>query len=179
MTPAEYETKFPLILGWIKTTLAQHKGDACQVSERGFQRLPDHYDPKTLEFAKVVYIRDVPMPPLSALGLAQFADFERMRPGGITYLDTFFVRQELRDDEAIHFHELVHIIQWRALGPKRFLAAYADGLERIGYEHCPLEVMAYTLGSVFQNPSHLFEVAGVVHEELARQHPEWKTELSA
>jgi hypothetical protein len=35
------------------------------------------------------------------------------------------------------------LIQWRLPGPDRFLAAYADGLERFGYENSNLEKMAY------------------------------------
>ncbi len=50
--------------------------------------------------------------------------------GGITYLDTLSVKRELAEQEPLHFHELIHVVQWRLLGPERFLAAYADGLER-------------------------------------------------
>jgi hypothetical protein len=32
-------------------------------------------------------------------------------------------------DESLYFHELIHLVQWRLLGPERFLAAYASGLE--------------------------------------------------
>lgn len=63
--------------------------------------------------------------------------------------------------ESLHFHELVHVIQWRLLGPEGFLALYADGLERFGYRNSPLEVMAYELQDKFereQEPIHV-EVA--------------------
>ncbi len=118
-----------------------------------------------------VYVPNVPAPPLSAIGLSQFSDFENMNAGGITYLDTtyldtFFVRNELRGNEALHFHELVHIIQWQLLGPKSFVAAYADGLERIGYRACPLETMAYTLENVFRSSQTHFDVAMIVREQL-------------
>ncbi|HPA19076.1 MAG TPA: hypothetical protein PLU30_15115 [Verrucomicrobiae bacterium] len=178
MTWEEFEAKFPLILRWIKITRSEHEADASTVASLGFQRLPGYYDPETLESAKVVYVDKAPMPPLSAIGLAQFADFEQMHPGGITYLDTFFVRGRLRDDEAIHFHELVHVIQWRALGPKRFLAAYADGLERMGYDRNPLEVMAYTLESVFRHSERSFNVATIVREQLKRLYPDFEKESS-
>jgi hypothetical protein len=32
-------------------------------------------------------------------------------------------------------HEMVHVVQWRMLGPEMFLAQYADGLECSGYSH--------------------------------------------
>jgi len=56
-----------------------------------------------------------------------------MDAAGITYLDTHFVRADQSRVESPHFHELIHAIQWRSLGPERFLALYADGLERFGY----------------------------------------------
>jgi len=35
--------------------------------------------------------------------------------------------------ESLHFHELIHIVQWRVLGPEGFLAMHADGLTHFGY----------------------------------------------
>ncbi|MBE0544600.1 MAG: hypothetical protein IH623_24945 [Verrucomicrobia bacterium] len=93
-------------------------------------RLPQYYSQDILTKEKVVVVPKVPVPPLSTMGLDRFSDFERMGAGGITYLDTYFVRADHAHIEALHFHELVHVIQWRLLGPERFLAIYADGLER-------------------------------------------------
>jgi hypothetical protein len=166
MTQKEFDEKFPLILGWIKELLAEHEKNACSVASLGFKRLPLYFRPEILAAAKVVYLPKVPAPPLSAMGLTQFSDFENMNAGGTTYLDTFFSRNEMRKDEAHHFHELVHAIQWQVLGPKALVAAYADGLERIGYRSSPLEVMAYTLESVFRNGKAPFDVAKVVQEQV-------------
>jgi hypothetical protein len=80
----------------------------------------------------------LPMPPLSALGLSRFAQFERGDFYGITYLDRFFLKRHRVADERLHFHELIHVIQWRLLGPASFLAAYADGLERFGLPREPV-----------------------------------------
>jgi hypothetical protein len=77
----------------------------------------------------VVYVAAVPTPPLSALGFNQFSDFEKMNAMGITYLDTFFSREEGRGNESLHFHELVHVLQWQLLGPKAFIAAYAEAAQ--------------------------------------------------
>ena len=142
MTQKEFDDKYPLIFGWIQEKLTKHAPKAQTVASLGFKRLPDYFPPEILAMAKVVYVPQVPAPPLSAIGLSQFSDFENMNAGGITYLDTFFSRDEMRGDEALHFHELVHVIQWQLLGPKMFIAAYADGLERVGYRASPLETMA-------------------------------------
>ncbi len=81
-----------------------------------------------------------------------------MEAGGITYLDTYFVRADEAQSESLHFHELVHVIQWRLLGPEKFLALYADGLERFGYRNSPLEVMAYELQERFEREQQPFDV---------------------
>ena len=166
MTQKEFDEKFPLILSWIQNTLAAHAASARAVGLLGFKRLPQYFQPELLTKAKVVYLPKVPMPPLSAIGLNQFSGFENMNADGITYLDTFFVREEKRGDEALHFHELIHVIQWQVLGPKLFVAAYSDGLERVGYRRSCLEVMAYTLESVFRNSQAPFDAAKIVDEQL-------------
>ena len=45
----------------------------------------------------------------------------------------FFLKPTQSENENVYFHELIHIIQWRLLGPDRFLLAYANGLECFGY----------------------------------------------
>jgi len=166
MTQEEFDAKYPLISSWIQRVIAEHRSQARTVASLGFKRLPLFFPVDVLEAAKVVYVSTVPAPPLNALGLSQFADFENMQPAGITYLDTFFSLEEMRANESHHFHELVHIIQWRMLGPKGFITAYANGLERMGYRHSPLEVMAYTLESAFRNSKTGFDVETVVNQQL-------------
>jgi hypothetical protein len=68
--------------------------------------------------------------------------------------------------ESLHFHELVHVVQWRILGPERFLWAYADGLERFGYRNSPLEVVAYDLQERFDAGVKPFDVEAEVARRL-------------
>ena len=109
MTEKEFRTVFPLMVDWIQKTLAEHATSAQPVASLGFSRLPHYYDETTLVSAKVVSVSRVPVPPLSAMGLDRFKDFERIDVAGITYLDTYFVREEHAHDESLHFHELVHV----------------------------------------------------------------------
>jgi hypothetical protein len=102
------------------------------------------------------------------MGLDRFAAFERMNMAGITYLDTFFVRADQAGDESLHFHELVHVIQWRILGPERFLWLYADGLERFGYRSSPLEVVAHDLQARFDTRCKPFDAEAEVGRRLNR-----------
>jgi hypothetical protein len=172
MTDQEFRAIYPSVFGWVQHTLSQYTPAARPVNSLGFRRLPDFYDADTLAKAKAVAVDRVPVPPLSAMGLGRFADFERMDAAGITYLDTYFLRADQAWDESLHFHELVHVIQWRILGPEGFLAAYADGLERFGYRGSPLEVMAYDLQARFDAHQTPFEVAVEVEAQLHRK-PTW------
>ena len=69
---------------------------------------------------------------------------------GITFKDTFFLEQG-QASESLHFHELVHVVQWARLGVDNFLLAYGVGLIQSGYEQSPLEAMAYSLQRDFDN----------------------------
>jgi hypothetical protein len=155
-----------LVLTWIEQTLARHAANARPVAALDFLRLPQYFSPARLAATKVIAVEIVPLPPVTALGLKQFAELKSMHLSGITYLDTFFVREDLTGDERLHFHELVHVIQWSLLGAERFLAAYADGLEKHGYRKSPLEEMAYSLDNLFQMGAAPFDVEKVVQTEL-------------
>jgi hypothetical protein len=154
------------LLGWIQTTLTASAGTAEAVASRGFGRLPLYFTEETLTSTKVVLVDPLPMPPLSSMGLSHFADFERGNFEGLTYIDTFFLKPTQSRNENMHFHELVHVIQWRLLGPDRFLFWYADGLERFGYRQSPLETMAYDAETAFASSTAIFNVEKMVAEKL-------------
>ena len=98
-----------------------------------FLRLPRYFSKELLTETSVVVSDHIPVPPLSAWGLKEFASLETQPMSGITYLDTYFVLPTAAADESTHFHELVHIIQWQTLGAKEFLLLYAAGLVEHGY----------------------------------------------
>jgi len=166
MTEQEFRAAHPVIAGWIQNTLAQHAAAAKPVASLGFKRLPQYYDAELLASSRAVVVARVPMPPLSAMGLNRFSDFDRMDAGGITYLNTYFVRADHAHDESLHFHELVHVVQWRLLGPEKFLRLYADGLERLGYRKNPLEEMAYSLQHRFDHEAQPFSVEATCQKML-------------
>lgn len=167
MTPEQFQAVYPHLIGWIAKTLRSHTQWTHTVASAGFKRLPLYFSRKLLAQAKFVPVPKVPVPPLTAMGVPQFADFERMDPDGITYLDTFFVRQDHASSERLHFHELIHVVQWLTLGPERFLAAYADGLERFGYRNSPLEVIAYNAETTFALTAVPFDAEKLVKKQLA------------
>jgi hypothetical protein len=110
--------------------------------------------------------RSIPVPPQAAWGLTRFAEFEGRNFDGIAYLDTFFLKQSQSRNEAIHFHELIHVVQWRILGPEDFLWSYADSWERFGYRQSPLEEMAYDAELAFTTSKDAFDAEKIVAEKL-------------
>jgi hypothetical protein len=142
MASDRYAEYLPAILDWIQRTIATHAGEKRAVATFHFPRLPHYFSKNLLDAASVVITDHVPRPPLSALGLLAFTSFERQTMAGIAYLDTYFLEPGAATDESVHFHELVHLIQWQILGPKDFLLIYAAGLTERGYLECPIEAIA-------------------------------------
>jgi hypothetical protein len=101
MTEQEFRKVYPLIAGWIKKTLAQQASAARPVASFGFSRLPHYYDAQLLASSMVVLVPKVPMPPLSAMGLDRFREFEQMDAGGTTYLNMYFVRADQARNRSI------------------------------------------------------------------------------
>ena len=116
MTPKEFQAAYPQVIAWIQKTIAPHRSGAKRVSELGFPRLPLYVSTEFLESVSAVIVDRVPVPPLSKIGLRRFAEIEMVDHDGITYLDTYSIKQTRASDEALHFHELVHVVQWRGLG---------------------------------------------------------------
>jgi hypothetical protein len=168
LSPEEFRTAYPKLRAWIQKTLEFYEKNAKPVASMHFVRLPLYFDSSLLETAKFIAIDRLPMPPLSAMGLSRFAVFEQGDFNGITYLNRYFIKQTVVTEEAIHFHELIHVIQWRLLGLEDFLAAYANGLDEFGYENSPLEKMAYDAEAAFKRSSPIFDAEKFVAEQLGR-----------
>jgi hypothetical protein len=167
MNPKTLLEKLPLVQGWIDRTLADHRNRARPVASYRFPRLGAFYSTEFLASAKVVEVERVPVPPLSSFGLTGFGEFEGRNYAGITFLDTYFVQSGEALRESLHFHELVHVVQWQHLGVERFVMAYAVGyLQGGGYRANPLEVMAYDLQEYFEKGGQPINVEAAVRQRL-------------
>ena len=166
MDLAFLQSKIPLLSGWIDQTLSTQATNAKPLADWGFQRLPLYYSSALILQTKVVVTDRVPVPPLSAMGLPQFAQFEQTPFLGITYKNTYFIRREHSQNEGVHFHELVHIVQWGRLGVTPFLLAYAKGLIELRYDNSPLEVMAYKHQHRFEAGQPSYDVEYDVLQEI-------------
>ena len=117
MSPEEFAKAYPPLIAWIRNTLTANAHVAKTVASHGFSRLPLYFTEETLASTKVVIVDPLPVPLLASMGLSRFAGFVRSDPDGITYIDTIFLKPTQSKNENVYFHELIHIIQWRLLGP--------------------------------------------------------------
>ena len=71
-----YAEFLPVIAEWIQQTLDASAGNARYVESFHFARLPNYFSEQLLRTTNVVIADRLPMPPLSELGLNEFASFE-------------------------------------------------------------------------------------------------------
>jgi hypothetical protein len=139
----------PRMEAWIRELHATHAPQAQPVSCLGFERLLEVWPRALLDEACAVAVERVPYPPVSELGLPELEEMAQARWSGITFGHMYFV-DEGDTTEATHFHELCHVVQWKALGLRDFLMTYALGLMAHGYRQSPLERIAYDLQRDFE-----------------------------
>jgi hypothetical protein len=153
----------PRVKTWIVDVLQAHAQSAMPASTLEFARISHCFPLEFLEVVRVIEIDEVPRPPLDRFGLPELS---RTFPlgTGLTLNDTYFIARPMRTVEGLHFHELVHVAQWRHLGMDRFLLAYAAGLMEFGYRQNPLENMAYKLQGEFENGKSWANLLGLIEK---------------
>jgi hypothetical protein len=161
----KFQSTLPLIRKWIDDVLDGHKDRATPIINLGLRRLEQVFPSELLKKTKVVVVPGkLPFPSLSRMGLAELSKMEKMPMAGITYKDTFFVHHAHQSDR-LHFHELVHVVQWERLGVDNYLLAYAVGLIQYGYRGNPLEEMAYDLEERFDDGNSLPNIVDFIGEK--------------
>ncbi|MCB2166580.1 MAG: hypothetical protein KQI78_02890 [Deltaproteobacteria bacterium] len=112
----QFQKTLPLAREWVAATLKAHRDQVVPVDPMDYRRLRQVFPGALLKRARAVVVTDnPPFPPLSRMGLPEFAAFEAMPISGVTYQDTFFVRDGYQT-ESLYFHEMVHVVQWDRLG---------------------------------------------------------------
>jgi hypothetical protein len=155
---------------WMDRLHAQHAARAVSAREAGPARLAGYFSTALLDSARVVTVESLPFPPVSAYGLPEFQGMATPDMAGITFGDMYFVRAGHAPADGVHFHELVHVVQWKTLGVPEFLSTYAVGLAQHTYETSPLESVAYWLEGQFDLGIAPLEVSDFVarHARAAR-----------
>ena len=160
---SRFHTALPRVRQWIDQLLDAHSDRARPVSSLGFKRLSTCFPSDLLDHTKVVTMKRVPFPPVAQFGLPELSHMQQRTFDGITFNNTFFLRQD-RISEALCFHELVHVVQWSRLGVDNFLLAYGFGLLRFDYDLSPLEQMASSLQRQFELGTLPPELVRVIEE---------------
>jgi len=161
------EQYLPIIITWIDRTLEQHAHQAKQVIDFNFPRLPGYFSKELLTNSSVVVLDTTPPIPPIAPELNELIDLFKGNLAGITYKNTYFVRQEFAFDESLHFHELIHVIQWKCLGIEKFIITYGIELIERGYRISFLEDMAFRHQRRFIFEGEPYDVEAEVQQELA------------
>ena len=126
----------PGISAWIDELITETQPLARKVATLAHPRLSQYFDSEVLSAAEVAVVDKIPFPPVSTLGLPEFEPMTTMPMAGITYKRRFFVLAE-HHTESLCAHELVHVVQWAALGVRPFLRTYGLGIAQHGYEASP------------------------------------------
>lgn len=150
---------------WIHRVNSSHKEErqSCSVFEEHFKGFYSYDFLNTSFFVVTDVIPEPDFPELREAGLGDFID---MNVVGITYNDTYYVKQSAANELRLHFHELVHVLQWRELTPQGFIERYIREIQDFGYNEAPLEKMAYALDGYYQQHGQHLSVEQFVRENL-------------
>lgn len=150
---------------WMRQLHSSHKEarQSCSVFGEHFKGF---YSSDFLGAAFFVVVGEIPKPDFPELREAGMGEFLDMDVQGITYNDTYYVKQGSANDFRLHFHELVHVAQWRELTPKGFIVRYIQEIQDFGYDEAPLENMAYALEIHYHEQGRPLSVEQFVRENL-------------
>jgi hypothetical protein len=158
---------------WVLLRRAQYRRAARPLTPGEREALRGHFDADLLERVRIACIPCIANPVLvrglMPLGYKPPMDLRNL--WGMAFIDTVVLcKGSERGGVSTLFHELVHIVQYQALGTRRFLSAYLLGWLQNGrdYWSIPDEVEAYTLTRRF-NRGERFSVAEAVAARLSNQ----------
>lgn len=124
------------------------------------------YSEHFLDSAYFVVTEDIPKPNFIELREAGLGDFIDMDVNGITYKNTYYVHPRCAGQLRLHFHELVHVVQWNLLGAQDFIERYIKEIQVFGYHDAPLEKMAYALDGHYDRGGNPVDVQNYVRSNI-------------
>ena len=157
---------------WLQAQSAAFRPTALPLSASERDRFSSFFERETLDIARFARTAQIENPEFYAAftepGLPPPLDFSQM--DGITFIDTVVIANTgWPPSEALLFHELIHVAQYRLLGVHEFARRYVNGWaqNRLQYARIPLEVHAYELQAVFEKSSSApFSVEEAVRLQL-------------
>ena len=163
-------------ISWVSRQREAHRPTARPLTEKEKKAMKGFFSSGTLDEARVGFVPMIENPDFFAAfenaGQPPPLDFRMMQ--GITFVDTILISKEMRDPAEgrwlpLLFHELAHVVQYKALGLEEFMRRYVIGWAENGrqYLKIPLEVQAYTLQEHFETTPRLpFDIEDRVRKEL-------------
>jgi len=158
---------------WLWQQRELHRAKARRLTDDERLPLQDYYDTQVLDTVRVATVNRISNPPFyDELTESGFPILDLSASAGITFVDCVVVRRPFQQHFpswiSILFHELVHVVQFEILGPRKVLEAYLQAWEQNGYQYhdVPFEIQAYRLEARFERHEPLFSVREVVEQEL-------------
>ncbi|MBR9867268.1 MAG: hypothetical protein GYB20_07030 [Oceanospirillales bacterium] len=150
---------------WIDSTNTKYQSQrkSCSVFNSPFSGF---YPERFLDDSYFVVVDNIPKPDFPELREVGLGDFIDMKVNGVTYKNTYYVDKDCADDMRLHFHELVHVVQWRLLGVRGFINRYVSEIQSHGYDEAPLELMAYSLDRHYYQGGKPIDVPSYVQSKM-------------
>jgi len=120
------------------------------------------FPPEIINSSYFVVVDSIPNPGAQYLKLLS----DSSNPKAITLDDTIYIKPEYASDLRIHFHELVHVCQWKLLGKPDFIFRYMNEIIHKGYDQAPLEVMAHQLDRYYSKAGKAEDIFEYVQKQL-------------
>ncbi len=131
------------------------------------QAFSGYFPQAFLEEAGFVMVDRIPKPDFPQLRQLGIDDLLELAAAGMTYKTTYYLLSAQSRNLRLHFHELVHVAQWRLLGGPGFIARYLAEIRCNGYADAPLERMAYALETRYADNAPAFDVPTEVRRQLS------------
>jgi hypothetical protein len=150
---------------WIDQTLEDYANKSVSCGQLS-PHFTGFYPADFLSRSYFVVVNKIPKPDFPELRQVGLGNFIDMDIDGVTYKNTYFIKPGNENKLSLHFHELVHVLQWQCLGAKSFISRYIQEIQQYGYRDAPLEEMAYSLESYFSNNSEPIDIPDYVQQKI-------------
>ncbi len=158
---------------WLREQRELHRAKGRRLTDDERLPLQGYYDAQVFDNVRVATVNRISNPPFyDELTGSDFPILDLSGSAGITFIDCVVIRRPFQQHFpswiSILFHELVHVVQFEILGPRKVLEAYLQAWEQTEYQYhdVPFEIQAYRLEARFERHEPLFSVREVVEQEL-------------
>jgi len=161
-------------LPWLWEQRDLHRVDSRELSAEEKLAFRAYYEDATLDNVRLATVEYISNPPFyTDLQSSGYPTLDISGAAGVAYIDCIVVRKSINQQSAwwnsLLFHELVHIVQFEVLGPRRHLEVYLRGWIENGYRYdsIPIEEQARRLEARFSGQGPPFSVREAVEAGLA------------